>query len=175
MVTEHDKTLEVLRIAIQMETDGKKYYQMVSQRCRNPVFKELFHSLADEEVLHQQEFEEIYNAIRIQKAWPETSFKPDKGERLRTLFAKVTEELGGMQPPATHLEALQVAMNMENKTHDFYKSQGKKAIYDAERDFYRTLAAEERQHYLVLLDYYEYLKDPAGWFVQKEHPSLDGG
>ncbi|GAH21770.1 unnamed protein product, partial [marine sediment metagenome] len=29
--------------------------------------------------------------------------------------------------------------------------------------------------HLVLLDYYEYLKDPAGWFVRKEHPSLDGG
>ncbi|GAI26187.1 unnamed protein product, partial [marine sediment metagenome] len=42
-------------------------------------------------------------------------------------------------------------------------------------DFYETLAAEEREHHLILLDYYEYLKDPAGWFVKKEHPSLDGG
>jgi hypothetical protein len=37
------------------------------------------------------------------------------------------------------------------------------------------VAAEEREHHLILLDYYEYLKDPAGWFVKKEHPSLDGG
>jgi len=57
----------------------------------------------------------------------------------------------------------------------FYQSQGKDATYDAERDFYETLAAEEREHHQVLLDYYEYLKDPAAWFVSKEHPSLDGG
>ena len=65
-------------------------------------------------------------------------------------------------------------MDMENKSHDFYQGQGKEATYDAERDFYETLAAEEREHHIVLLDYYEYLKDPAGWFVMKEHPSLDG-
>jgi hypothetical protein len=37
------------------------------------------------------------------------------------------------------------------------------------------LAAQEGEHHLILLDYYEFLKDPAAWFVQKEHPSLDGG
>jgi len=66
-------------------------------------------------------------------------------------------------------------MDMESKTYDFYKSQVKKATYAAEREFYETLAAEEREHHLILLDYYEYLKNPAGWFVKQEHPSLDGG
>jgi hypothetical protein len=27
----------------------------------------------------------------------------------------------------------------------------------------------------VLVDYQEYLSDPATWFTNKEHPSLDGG
>ena len=65
-------------------------------------------------------------------------------------------------------------MDMENKSRDIYLSRGKEATYDAERNFYETLAAEERGHHMVLLDYYEYLKDPAGWFVMKERPSLDG-
>jgi rubrerythrin len=76
---------------------------------------------------------------------------------------------------ATELDAIQTAMGMENKTYDFYKSQAEKAKYDAETGFYESLAAEEREHHLILLDYCEYLKDPAGWFVRKEHPSLNGG
>lgn len=56
-----------------------------------------------------------------------------------------------------------------------YKSRAKIATHDAEREFYQALAGEEREHYLSLLDYYEYLKDPAGWFVTQEHPSLDDG
>ena len=66
-------------------------------------------------------------------------------------------------------------MDMENKTHDYYTKQGQTATYDAERELYKALAAEEKEHHLVLLDYYEYLKNPAAWFVSKEHPSLDGG
>ena len=80
-----------------------------------------------------------------------------------------------MKAGTTELDAIQTAMDMENKTYDFYKGQGRSAAYNAERDFYETLAAEEREHHLILLDYYEYLKDPAGWFVKTEHPSLNGG
>ena len=176
MVTEQNKTLEALQIAIQMEIDGKQYYLKASQESTNELGKKLLQSLAAEEDIHRQKFEEIYNAIRNKKAWPVTDFQPDGGKRLRTIFARATEEIGSqVEALATELDTIQTAMDMENKTYDFYKSQGENAAYDAERDFYQTLAGEEREHHLILLDYCEYLKDPAGWFVKKEHPSLDGG
>jgi len=176
MVTEQDKTLQALQIAIQMEIDGKEYYLKASQQSSNELGKKLLESLAAEEGIHQQKFEEIYNAIRSKRGWPKTDFRPDGGKRLRTIFAKATTEIGSnIKALATELDAIQIAMDLENKTYDFYKSQGKIATHNAERDFYETLAAEEREHHIVLLDYYEYLKDPAGWFVRKEHPSLDGG
>jgi len=175
MATEQDKTLEVLKIAIQMEIDGKEYYLKASQESSNELGKKLLQSLAAEEDIHRQKFEEIYNALRNEKAWPVTDFQPDGGKRLRTIFARATEELGSsIEVLTTELDAVQKAMDMENKTYDFYKSQGEKANYDTERDFYESLASEEREHHLVLLDYYEYLKDPAAWFVKKERPSLDG-
>ena len=176
MVTEQDKTLEALKIAIQMEIDGKAHYLRASQKSSNDLGKKLLQSLATEEDIHRQKFEEIYGVISSKKAWPTTDFQPDGGKGLRTIFARATEEMGSnIKALATELDAIQTAMDMENKTHDFYKSQGKNATYDAERDFYETLASEEREHHLILLDYYEYLRDPAGWFVKKEHPSLDGG
>ena len=176
MVTEQDKTLEALQIAIQMEIDGKEYYLKASRESSNELGRELLQSLAAEEDIHRQKFEEIYNAIRDKKAWPGTDFQPRRGKVLRTVFARATEETGSkIRTLAGELDAVQTAMDMENKTYDFYKNQGKSAIHDVEREFYETLADEEREHYLVLLDYYEYLKDPAGWFVKQEHPSLDGG
>ena len=168
METEHDKILEGLKIAVQMEVDGKEYYLKASQKSSNELGKRLLASLAAEEDVHQQKFEEIYNAIRNKKAWPVIDFQPDRGKRLRTVFAMATEEIGtNVKAPDTELDALQTAMGMENKTYDFYQNRGKDAIHNAERDFYQTLAAEEREHHLVLLDYYEYLKDPSGWFVAK--------
>jgi len=176
MITEQDETLGALQIAIQMEIDGKEYYLKASRESSNELGKELLQSLAAEEDTHRQKFEEIYNAIRNKRAWLVTNFHPDGGKGLRTIFARATEEIDtNVKASDTELDAIQTAMDMENKTYDFYQSQGVNATYDAERDFYETLAAEEREHYLVLVDYYEYLKDPAGWFVKKEHPSLDGG
>ena len=64
---------------------------------------------------------------------------------------------------------------LQERWDDFYRSQGEKAQYDVEKKFYETLAAEERGHYLALVDYREYLVDPAGWFRKAEHHSLDGG
>jgi len=176
MVTEENKTLQAIQIAIQMEIDGKKYYLKASRESSNEPGKKLLASLAAEEDIHQQKFEEIYDAIRNKKAWPVVAIQPDRGKGLRTIFDKAAEEMGSnIEVLATELDILQKAMDMESKTYDFYKSQTEKANYDAERDFYQILAAEEREHHLALLDYYEYLKDPAGWFVKKEHPSLDGG
>ena len=176
MVNEQDRTLEALQIAIQMEIDGQEYYLTASQESSSELGKKLLESLAAEEDLHRQKFFEIYDAVRSDRAWPKAHFQPDGGRSLRTVFAEAIEKPGSdVKAPSTELEAVQTAMDMENKTYDFYKSQGVRAGQDAERDFYESLASQEKEHHLILLDYYEYLKDPVGWFVQKEHPSLDGG
>jgi hypothetical protein len=36
------------------------------------------------------------------------------------------------------------------------------------------LDTEEREEYLHLIDYLEFLNDPQSWYVKREHPSLDG-
>ncbi|MFC1913879.1 ferritin family protein [Chloroflexota bacterium] len=176
MADEQEKTLAGLRYSIQMEIDGKEYYLKASEKSGNDMGKKLLKSLAAEEDIHRRCFEEIYETIRSKKAWPDTDFQPDDGKGLRNIFVQATEAIGtGVKASDTELEAVQGAIDMEVKSYDFYKSQSKDAVYDAERDFYEALSSQEKQHQMVLLDYYEYLKDPASWFVNKEHPSLDGG
>lgn len=176
MVTEQDKTLEALQIAIEMENNGKQCYLEASEVSGNEVGRQLLESLAAEEDTHRRKFEEIYDAIRGERSWPKIDLLPDRGKGLRDLFVKTCEMIGvNVKGLATEFDAIKTAMDKENKSYDFYKRQSEAATYDAERDFYETLAAEEREHGLILLDYYEYLTDPAGWFVNKEHPSLDGG
>ena len=176
MATEQDKTLGTLQTAIQMEIDGKEFYLKASQASNNELGKKLLKSLAAEEDIHRQTFEKIYDTIRDKKAWPRTDFQPDGGRGLRTIFARALEQMkADVKAIPSELDAVQTAMAMENKTYDFYKNQRQTATYDAEKNFYEALASQEEEHHRILLDYYEFLKDPAAWFVQKEHPSLDGG
>ena len=76
---------------------------------------------------------------------------------------------------STELDTIDKAMEMENMTEKFYSRRGGEAAYPAEKKLYTSLAAEERGHFLALVDYREYLIDPAGWFRKAEHHSLDGG
>lgn len=176
MESEQSKTLEALQTAIQMEIDGKEFYLKASRKSSNELGRKLLQTLTDEEDYHLRKFEAIYDAIRSKQDWPKTDFQPDGGQRLRTIFARATDQkISELKHITTELDAVQKAMDMENKTFDFYKNRSEKATYDTEKDFYETVAAEEKEHHMVLLDYYEYLKDPTGWFVYKEHPSLDGG
>ncbi|MFH1775159.1 MAG: ferritin family protein [Chloroflexota bacterium] len=175
-MTEQDETLKAARIAIQMEIDGKEFYLKAGRSSGNRLGQELFSSLAEAEDMHRQKFEEIYNTVRSKQGWPGVHYEPDGGRTLRTIFARAIGEFGSkIKAAATELDAVQTAMGMENKTYDFYKERAKQATYGAERGYYEAIAGEEKEHYLVLLDYYEYIKDPAAWFVQKEHPTLDGG
>lgn len=176
MVTEQDKVLQALQTAIQMEKDGKECYQQAGKESSNELGRKLLQSLAEEEDTHRQKFVEIYDAMRKKTGWPKTTFRPDRGKRLRTIFARTCAVVGvGVKALSSEFDALTVAIDKENQSLDFYDQQSRHATYPAEKEFYEELAGEEREHSLVLLDYYQYLKDPSAFFIEKEHHSLDGG
>ncbi len=177
MTGEQDTTRGALQTSIKMEIDGKEFYLKASQASQNELGKKLLEKLAAEEDGHRQVFEKIYKDISVRQSWPEkASFHGDGGRGLRTVFARALEAMDkDVKTIATELEAIQTGMAMENKTYDFYKSRSGRARYDTEKQFYEEVAMQEEEHHRVLLDYYEFLKSPAAWFVQKEHHSFDGG
>jgi rubrerythrin len=176
MTQEQDATLAGLQTALQMEIDGKEFYLKASKASQNSLGKQLLKALAAEEDLHREVFKNIYNKIKNKKAWPELNFKPDHGQKLRTLFAEAIEKADkGFVSMPTEIDAVKTGMNMENKTLDFYRSRSSATKFVAEKQLYDSLAAQESEHFRVLQDYFEFLKDPAQWYVNAEHTSVDGG
>jgi rubrerythrin len=175
MTEEQQKVLEALRLAIEMENEGRQCYLEGAMRSTNEVGRKLLGLLAYEEDVHRQRLEGIYEAIRARKSWPEVGTRPDTTQKLRESFNTTCELLGTNVRAATEdFLAIETAVEKEKESYDFYTRRANAAAYATERDFYRTVAAEERGHELILLDYYEYLHDPAGFFTRLEHHSLDG-
>jgi rubrerythrin len=176
MARERDKIIEVLKTAIDMETDGKECYLEASRESRNAVGKKLLEELALEEDEHRHKFIQIYRAIEERKGWPPIDFQPNRGKKLRESFIKGCEIIGvDVTAVSSEFDALKIAIDKEKKSYDFYNSQIEKAVYDGERNFYKALAAEEREHELILVDYLEYLSNPVDWFTRTERHSLDAG
>ena len=169
------RLVDALKFAIQMELDGKKYYLQASERGTNPVGKELFAWLAKQEDHHRQTFEEIFKSIANKQGWPTREVKPDKGTKLNTIFVEAIKNAGSNAPAEkTEFESVAGAMDMEIKSRDYYQKQAELATSAVVKGFFTSLAAEEQGHYLGLVDYKEYLTDPAGWFTRTEHHLLDG-
>jgi rubrerythrin len=170
MESEQDRTMKVLQLAVQTEVEGKEFYQKASQKSSNKLAKELFHNLANEEDIHRKKFEEIYEALRKGQDWTDVEPPREKGKKLKSIFDQATKELGSkIKVAQSELEAIKTAINMEIKTYDLYHSRSEQSTLPVEKRSYQALAAEERGHHLALLDSYDYLTDPEGWFVMKEH------
>jgi rubrerythrin len=175
METEQANIIEALKFAIQMEIDGKDFYQKSEKSSSTKMGRELFQWLAGEEDKHRQRFEHIYEAIKKNEAWTDVKIQPAKSDKLKTIFSSAkASDTPQTDAQSEELKAIDSAMAMENKSQEFYQGQGEGATYPAERKFFNALAAEEHGHYLALVDYREYLIDPEGWFRKAEHHSLDG-
>ena len=48
----------------------------------------------------------------------------------------------------------------------FIKNAAPKPLYEAEKQLYEAIAMQESEHHRVLQDYYEFLQDPAQWYVK---------
>ncbi len=153
MVTEQNKTIEAVQIAIRMEIDGKEFYLKAGQASGNELGKKLLLALAAEEDFHRQKFVQIYDTIRSKQAWPMIVLPPYRSKKLNTVFAAASKTVGSkVKILSTELGAIAKAMEMENKTYDFYQSQSQKATHKAERELYQSVAAEEKEHHRLLLN-----------------------
>ena len=174
--SEQERIIQAINMAIEMELDGKECYLAASKDSTNEAGSKLLQSLAEEESSHRRTFEKIYNSIRKGQGWPYVDLGADKAYDIRNTLVKTCQALGvRLSSSSSEMGAVKVAIDKEKRSYDFYKNQARNATYDTEKDFYDTLAGQEREHKLTLVDYYDYLADPAGWFVKTEHSSLDGG
>lgn len=176
MPNEQDATVKALQTALKMEIDGKKFYLKASRNSKNPLGKELLSKLAAEEDVHRLVFQQIYDTLKAKKGWPDVKYTGDGGRGLRTIIAEALENMDkNTKPIAAELDDVMIAMDFENKTYDFYKERSAITTYEAEKQLYESIAMQESEHHRVLQDYYEFLKDPAQWYVKIEHTSVDGG
>jgi rubrerythrin len=176
MSHEQEATLAGLETALKMEEDGKEFYLKAAKANWNQLGKKLMEQLAAEEDIHRDVFLTIYKEIKTKQKWPDTKYKPVDNTKLKTIFRKAIEnaDKGFMAMPEA-IDAFKTAINMENKTVDFYQERRDKASYQGEQQLYEKLVMQERGHSLVLQDYLEFLVDPVSYYTRTEHLSVDGG
>jgi rubrerythrin len=176
MQDDAQKRMETLKKAMAIELKEKGFYLAAAEAAANPVAKQLFERLALEEDVHAEKFKAIEAELSQGKDWPSIAAPSWEGSHLKAVVAAFNRDASPVEVVVarSELDAMKAAMAKELEAYDMYKTRAAETGSEAEKRFYVTLAGEERMHHLALLDGYEYLTDPAGWYTVKEKWTLEG-
>jgi rubrerythrin len=125
--------LEALRIAIQAEMDTYRYYVEAMKKFTDREAKNLLAALAEEEKKHRKKLEEKYVKL--------------SGKRLLYLNLPKRRRIGKpLDPKATVLDILRVAIETERESQEFYEKAAQRTLDAKGKKMLEELAEEERHH-----------------------------
>lgn len=139
---EGDAAMEAIRKAFEIELGGHAFYARASRDATEPALRELFSRFAEMEKEHMDTLSRRYHADLPEAA---EDFQVDRA----AIFAGVDRR------PEDPANLFRIAIAFEQRAVDFFTREGERAPEgSAERDLYRELAAEEREHVHILTTEY---------------------
>jgi rubrerythrin len=167
-----DEKQQIVDAAIQLERDGRTFYLDVATKSSSTRARQMFESLADDELLHIQWIEQMLSPGEAAA----TSAKKKTYERLRGIFADVPQsERQVFASSKDDIQAIRAAIAMEEKSRTAYLTWAEESSSDELRDLCTTLADQEAFHRELLENTIEYLEHTGDWFMMEEGWHFDGG
>ena len=144
--------------------------------CSDPVGVETFKMLHDAETQHMDEIQKVYEKLKKGKVAPDACrLNSVKGADRNALMREIKSETPNMTKACIDdVAAIDAGLRMENAGLQFYNKELERAVDPLEREFLNRIIEEEGEHYKALADLRFYYVDPANWFMEKNHTSLDG-
>lgn len=157
------KTLQIIKTAMYMEEEGKKYYRAAAEKTKDPKGKAFFLVLAKDEEEHKELFGEIYRSLNKEKKW--TPIKtPLTKRRVTTSSVFDKKEVGGMKGDADDIKAIEVAIEKEKKTIDFYRNAMEEITGEDAKKLLLELIEIEEGHLNILNGELSALTDSGYWY-----------
>lgn len=143
---------EVFKIAIQIEENGKQFYEQGQKIIGDAGVKNLFTELAKQEVEHKKKFESLREQLPAGAAAP-TVWDPDNElDQYLKMMADQHVFISGESVEAKLAEvkdarsALKMAMDFEKDSVIFFLTLEDATEGKQSQDFIRSLVKEEQEH-----------------------------
>ncbi len=165
-----EEGMNALEIAKKMETDAIAFYMEAARKTKYTAGRKMFESVTEDEKRHLQMISEIIKGLNIshEDVSPITSVK--------TIFESLKNEMmKKVEATQDELEAFKIAMQMEKEGKQFYEKTLNQVKTEKEKELFRRLIREEKQHYDIFANTYQFLSDTGNWFLWEERGIVEGG
>jgi rubrerythrin len=173
MSTISTQVLDAIKGAIQLEIEGRAFFDHAAEQTAQQLGKKMFQKLSRDEVQHLKTFGELFTTVIGNEEWKrfvsekERSKSPLIEELKARMVKKEKEERAG------ETEAIRIGMELERKAIDFFTDAAHKAGDAKAKDIFLKIADEERLHYDLLQAQYDSVNNSGFWFDVAEF-QMDG-
>ncbi len=176
---EKSAVLQALHQGIQTELQGLTFYRKAAERTADEKGRQVFRSLAAEEVNHLRLLKVQYGAMASEGQWldMELACELEPGREVEVLFPQEDDTLVKLLPEEPDdLSSLQLALDFERRGFQMYKRLAGETDDQAGQALYQFLAEQEQKHYEFIQRAQEYLNTQGSWyFDERELPMFEGG
>ena len=169
--------LENTKMAIELEEKGYEFYIQTANNTSNQLARSTLTSLAERELLHKEKIVELFDALSKKSGIKadHSHVNPGKKELLMPILAKLKASLGKTFKTTEDInEAYKIAEGLEKDSFMLYEKIANESTDSMIKQFYLSLAAEEKDNYAILDETLEYLNNPGEWYRLKERWIVEG-
>ena len=177
MEAKDQEILDALCRYIQAEIDGHRFYMLAAERTDDPKGREMFESLARDEVRHRGKLEAQYGVLLEGGCWlsaDELEGARKEREGRPSPFARASDEIDArIEACSGDLDALAIGIEMEKESYSAYTQAAEKATSTEAAALFRELAKEESGHLRLLENTRSYLAETGSWFLAREKGPME--
>ncbi len=161
--------MNVIEMAIKMEQEAVDFYTACAERTSNPIGKKMFLSIADDEKHH------ITCALHVSEKKEFTPLETRPIEDMKRIFEENKQSmLSRVSSTTDEIEALEMAMKMEESAIRFYRNAAAQTSDPSEKAFFDCLVRDEEEHFSIFHNTHSFLTDTGNWFMWEEHGIVEG-
>lgn len=154
-----EEILKGLRTAIEAEIIGYHYYKSAAKNTIDPMGKETFSAMAEEEMGHFTYLRHQYESV-LEKGKYDFSKKLSKKSVTHAESPVFSQEIKNrLKDRHFEVSALTIGMKLELDAMKYYRSCAQKADTEAAKEFYNELAEWEQDHFLAFERQLDMLKE----------------
>ena len=158
MNNNREDILDGLKTAIEAELTGYNFYKNAAESTEDPMGKETFLRMAEEEMSHFSYLRHQYQSVLEKGAFDFTqSIKQAHRHADNPIFSDAIRK----RIKESHFEvsALTIGMKLEMDAMNFYRSRSEEAQDEEVKQLYRELADWEQDHYRAFKQQLDLLKE----------------
>ncbi len=149
---------DALSRALRFEKEGKRLFTAAAAKSADPFARKVFTLLAQMEVQHMADIQEIAKRLGEDDRFPKVS--PAAHDARMRLFRREHSRIRKEQViSGDAADAMRKALAFEAEGREMYSRMSKAATHPQEKKFFRLLSIEEDSHFTVVYEYLDFLED----------------